>query len=351
MSAVLRLRDRVDVEVVVLAAEHEPAYARFVEEHPAALISYTLAYRDLLVDLLGCRPRYAVALRHEAVVGVLPLMSLAGEAGTVLNSLPYFGSNGGPLTSDAGARDALCAWYDREAQADDVAAATVVTSPVAAFGARVVHDFVDLRIAHVTPLAGDGEPEARIRTMIAGSARRNVAKAQRCGVEVAVENDSFGDLEALHRRRMAAIGAPVKAPAFFTAVRSHFRAGTDFDLYVARIAGEPVAALLVFFCAGSVDYYVPAFSPEHRSCQPLAAILMQAMSDAVRSGRARWNWGGSTRTQSSLQRFKAKWGGVAHEYRYETMLKDRALLHARPQDILAAYPGFYVLPFSCLTGN
>ena len=351
MTAVLRLRDRVRTEVAALSAEHELAYARFVEGHPGALISYTLGYRDLLVDLLGCRPRYAVALRDDAVVGVMPLMSLTGQAGTVLNSLPYFGSNGGPLAADALACEALCTWYEREARADDVAAATVVTNPGTAREVRIAHDFVDLRIAHVTPLGGPGDPEARLLAMIAGSARRNVAKARRCGIEVAIENDGFGELEALHRRRMEEIGAPAKATAFFVAVPSHFRAGVDFDLYVARLGDEAIAALLVFFCGGSVDYYVPAFSPAHRSQQPLAAILIKAMSDAARDGRARWNWGGSTRSQHSLQRFKAKWGGVAHEYRYETKINDRALLRARPHDILTAYPGFYVVPFSCLAGS
>ena len=349
MTAPLRIGDSAGVEVVALSEEHEPAYARFVEAHPAALISYTLGYRDLLVDLLACRARYAVALREDAVVGVMPLMSLDGEAGTVLNSLPYFGSNGGPLTSDAAASEALCAWYERQARGGGVAAATVIGNPLAPRDTSVAHDLVDVRIGHVTPLAGAGEPEARIRALIAGSARRNIAKAQRCGVAVAIENDGFAELEALHRESMGAIGAQVKTPAFFAGVRRRFRPGQDFELYVARIGDDPVAALLVFFCAANVDYYVPALSPTHRDRQPMAAILVAALSDAARAGRAQWNWGGSWPTHESLQRFKAKWGGVAHEYRYATTLNDRGLLHARPQDLLAAYPGFYVLPFSCLT--
>jgi len=336
------------VEVAGLAAWREQDYTNFVAAHPAALISYTLAYRDMLVELLGCEPRYAVALREETVVGVMPLMSLEGERGTVLNALPYFGSNGGPLADDAEADEALGAWYAAEARAEGVLAGTVIANPLAQRDMQIAGDLDDMRVGHVTPLAGDGDAQARISAAIDGSARRNVAKAQRCRTRVTIDNDAFEHLESLHRRSMEAIGAQVKDHAFFTAVARHFRAGTDFDLYVAHTEEEAAAALLVFYCGATVDYYVPAVSPEHRSEQPMAAILLQAMTDAAQRGFAHWNWGGSWPRHEGLQRFKAKWGGVRREYRYATTLNDQAVLSARPKEILAAYPGFFVVPFSSL---
>jgi len=340
----------VTLQVVPLTADREQAYSAFVEAHPAALISYTLAYRDLLVELLGCSPRYGVALRDDVVVAVMPVMSLDGDRGLVLNALPYFGSNGGPLAADAAADEALRAWFVAEAQAEGVLAATVIDNPLARPSASPTGDLCDVRVGHVTTLTGEGEPHARIRAAIDGSARRNVAKAQRCGTRVAVENDQRGldELQSLHRRSMEAIGVQVKEPRFFAAVARIFRSGTDFDVYVARIEEEAVAALLVFYCGRTVDYYVPAVDPEYRSEQPMAAILVQAMSDAAGRGFAHWNWGGSWPSNESLQRFKAKWGGVRCEYGYATTLNDRDVLDARPEDLLAAYPGFFVVPFSYL---
>ena len=338
------------VEVARLTADREPAYTDFVAAHPAALISYTLAYRDLLVELLGCESRYAVALRDGAVAGVIPLMSAHGAWGTVLNSLPYFGSNGGPLAHDAEAAEALRGWYGAQARADGVVAGTVVANPLMDATDTVAPgaDLEDVRVGHITPLAGTVDARERILAAIDGSARRNVAKALRCGTRVAIDNDGFAQLESLHRRSMEAIGAPVKAPAFFAAVARHFRAGEDFDIYVAHIEDEAVAALLVFYCGLTVDYYVPAVSPEHRSEQPMAPILLQAMTDAAERGFAHWNWGGSWPSHESLQRFKAKWGGVPREYRYATTLNDRDVLSVRPEEILAAYPGFFVVPFTSL---
>lgn len=83
----------------------------------------------------------------------------------------------------------------------------------------------------------------------------------------------------------------------------------------------------------------------------MAAILFQALTDAARRGMTQWNWGGSWPSHESLQRFKAKWGGEPHEYRYTTKLNDHAILRASPDEILAAYPGFFVVPFASLEGT
>ncbi len=48
------------VQVAILSAEREAAYGSFVADHPDAQISFTLAYRDLLVELIGCQARHAV---------------------------------------------------------------------------------------------------------------------------------------------------------------------------------------------------------------------------------------------------------------------------------------------------
>lgn len=336
------------VDVIELCSEREAAYSRFVDDHPAALISYSLAYRDFLTELLGCRARYAVALRGDDVVGILPLMSIDGALGTVLNSLPYFGSNGGVLAVEPEAHTALLGWYADQARADGVMAATIIANPLASGEPEAAHHAVDLRVAHVTALASGGEPESHIWDSIDSSARRNIKKAQRVGTRVAIENTNFEDLQTLHKRSMDAIGAQVKAPEFFSGVQRHFRPGEDFDVYIGRIDGEPVGALLIFYCGTSVDYYVPAASPDHRSEQPMAAVLLEAMTEAARRGYARWNWGGSWPTHESLQRFKAKWGGVPAEYRYTTTINDERVLDARPDALLAAYPGFFVVPFSAL---
>ena len=342
-----RIARPMTIQIVSLSPDREPAFAQFVQSHPKALISYKLPYRNFLVELLGCQARYAMAVRNEEIVGVLPMMVMQGSYGPVLNALPYFGSSGAPLVTEAGAAELLMDWYVSEAEASGVAAATMIGNPLAP-GPTPPHEYSDHRIAHVTTLTGEDEPASRILALIDPSARRNVHKAQRCGTEVTIENDAFEELEALHRASMEAIGAQVKSRAFFEGVPRHFQPGIDYDLYVGRIGKSPAGALLIFYCGKTVDYFMPAASPEHRSSQPMAAILLQAMAEAARRGYTTWNWGGSWPTHESLQRFKAKWGGEPSEYRYATKVANPALLKATKEELLAQYPGFFVVPFHSL---
>jgi hypothetical protein len=329
------------VTVIELSSEWEGCWERFVAEHPAGLLYHSLRYRDLLIALLGCRQRYALACRGDVVEGVMPLLVADGTYGEVLNSMPYFGSPGGALTTTSEAAEALLAWYAEKVNAASVAAATVVTNPFDPGVPLPAHDLRVTRVNHTTMLDGD----ATLRDLVRPSARRNVTKALRAGVTVAVENGSLDAVRALHQESMRAKGAVLKSDAFFAAVPRHLRPADDYEVYVARLNGTPLAALLVFHFGGTVEYFVPATDSRYRSLQPLAAILWQAMTEAIARGARRWNWGGSPPGHETLMRFKAKWGGEPRAYSYAIKLNSDEVAAAAPEKLLAAYPGFYVRPF------
>jgi lipid II:glycine glycyltransferase (peptidoglycan interpeptide bridge formation enzyme) len=127
-----------------------------------------------------------------------------------------------------------------------------------------------------------------------------------------------------------------------------FEAGRDWDVYVARVDGTVAAALLLFYFGGTVEYFTPAVEVRFRQLQPLAAVLDRALADAAERGLARWNWGGTWLTQTSLHRFKRKWGAEEAEYRYHTQLNDRSLLEATPEELRERFPHFFVVPFAAL---
>ncbi len=341
------------MRVLRLAPEWEDDYERFLLSHPDALVYYSLRFRNLLMDVLHCRPCYAIAVENRSVSGVLPLMGSEGRYGTVLNSLPYFGSNGGILAQNETAREALDEWYQQMVAQTSVAASTVVANPLGPDRVPVVHDLVSERAGHVTYF-GDSRvesPDRQVWAAIDSSARRNVKKAWQHSVAVTTENDNLNDLAMLHRKSMALTGAPAKDESFFEALPTHFRPGLDYAIYVARIEGQPVGALLLFYYAETVDYYMPALHPAYRSLQPMAAILYRAMLDAVARRCRRWNWGGSGMGHESLIRFKQKWGGQARVYQYWTKVNNREVLSTTPAIISQEYPGFFVFPFSRLAAS
>jgi hypothetical protein len=84
--------------------------------------------------------------------GVLPVLSKDGPLGRVVNSLPYYGSHGGPLASTPAVESVLVEAYNELARSDAVAAATMVGNPLAASPPcrDVVHTLTDHRIGQFT---------------------------------------------------------------------------------------------------------------------------------------------------------------------------------------------------------
>jgi CelD/BcsL family acetyltransferase involved in cellulose biosynthesis len=337
------------IEVEPLTPAAEPAYRDFVAQAPGALVYHSLAYRDLLVEHLGCRQEYLVASEGGDVRGVLPLLWTGDAQARVYNSLPFYGSHGSALADCRAAATALVAAYDERATAPGTLAATMVANPfLDGQPPEPAHTLTDERISQVTDLPGPPGEEEALMGLIDASARRNVRKAQRTGIVAAPDAERLGVVAAIHRTNLEALGGLPKDESFFAAIPRHFAAGTDYDVYVARLDNTVVAGLLLFYFNGTVEYFTPAVDHDHRSEQPLALVLVEAMAAAARRGCRRWNWGGTWTTQDGVLRFKRKWGAREGRYRYYVQVNDDALLDARPEELRARFGHFYVVPFSAL---
>lgn len=328
-----------------------PAWDAFLAAHPAGLLYQSSRYRALLADLLEAEDTALVTTDATgAITGVLAWQAKSHAGRTVLNALPYYGSNGAPLTDHPAALALLVdAWHDASAP-DRCSAATLVPNPFAPLqpdAPRATHQ--DDRIAQFTPLTPtDADPEALL-ARFDPAARRNVRKAQREGVTVHQDPDALGFLEQVHRDNMTAIGGLPKSPRFFQLLPRHCRAGQDYHVWVARdTAGTPLAALLAFPFGQAVEYFTPAVVEETRTLQALPAIVAHAMGYYAAAGLARWNWGATWPTQDGVYRFKKKFAAEELPYRYAVQVHDPALLRETRAALLDAFPGFYVLPFAAL---
>lgn len=327
------------VSIEPWSAGREAEIAALVAGHPEGLVYYTPAFRRYLLAVAGGECRSRLAIEAGRVTGVLPLLALPGPYGVVLNSLPFFGSNGGILSVSTAAQSALLAEYDR--MAAEVAVATWISHP---FMDTVTprHTLTDERIAQWTTLGG-----AELPAGIEASARRNVQKARAEGVTVREDHSALPFLEATHRENMAAIGGRAKPASFFASLQV-MTAGRDWRLHVAERAGQPVAALLTFEAATTVEYVMPVVIESARTLQPTAAILGAAMADAAARGFTRWNWGGTWLTQEGVYRFKRKWGADERRYQYYITLNDLTLRARTAADLAAAYPWYFTLPYASL---
>jgi hypothetical protein len=338
--------------VTPLTAELEPAYEQFLQGCEAGLLYYSLKYRAFLVDLLDATASYWVALRGDRVIGALPVMTRDGPLGAVVNSLPYFGSHGGVLGRDPEAAHGLYRCYAAASEAPGVIAATLIGNPLAPVDESLVRfDLVDERVGQIVSLEPLRGPDpGPYWSDVDGSARRNVQKARASGITVRLDNGALDFVRTCHQANMAAVGRRSKADRFFTLIPRHFVPGTDFNIYIAERFGVPIAALLLFYYNRTVEYFTPVITAAYRSLQPMALLVYSAMVDAAVHGYTRWNFGGTWPDQHSLYRFKRKWRGIDHPYRYYTRVRDRAILVATPEELAAAYDDFYVVPYHALRG-
>ena len=325
-------------------------YEAFLMARSETLLYQSWRYQSLLLDLLGCRQQSLLVMdSHENVLAALPLMAMDGPMGTVLNSLPFYGSNGALIGEDEAARAELLIAYRKMVQVPGMAASTLIENPLAPGGADgLVYDLVDNRIGQLTPLPPAGDHEVILMRSFHYKTRNMVRKAKKLEVRVIVDNDAIPFLLSVHEENMREIGGLAKSKRFFDVLPQHFRQDQDYRLYVANLEDKPVAAVLVFFYNRTVEYFMPVVRKEYRDSQALSAAIFHAMCDAAVQGYAWWNWGGTWPSQDGVYRFKSRWGTQDLPYRYFTSVHNLEILKADPAELLAAYPSFFTVPFSAL---
>lgn len=338
------------MRVTLLESAYEAAYDTFVAHQPQALLYHSRKYIDFLIALLSCEQMTLMAINDAGqITGVLPLLAKNGPLGKVINSLPYYGSNGGCLSSDFNSRHALISHYQTMLSNDAIAAATIVENPFDRLDpATIQHDFTDERIGQFTPIHYDANHADRLMDSFHYKTRNMIRKAEKLGVRVTIENDQLAFVHQIHSENMLEIGGQPKSTNFFKLVPHHFQPTTDYRIHIARLDGEPVAAVLCFYFNKTVEYYTPVVRKEHRETQALSAAIFSAMTQASKEGYRWWNWGGTWLTQEGVYRFKKRWGTADYPYRYFTNLGNRDILKLKPVKILAEYSSFYTVPFSML---
>lgn len=350
------------MQVEKLSPALEQQYREFVQSDPCNLIYSSLEYRDFLVRAVGGKPTYLMALEDSGrVAGVLPYFELeAPGIGTVINSLPWYGSHGGCLVGGSAASQArrlLLETYRSQVEAANVVTATLTLSPqeeerAADYKAVLRHSVEDNRIGQMTPLPVQSDAvESELEAILLQKTRNLVRKARKQGFVLRErdDDDAWRFLFDTHVENLSAIGGRSKPWAHFVAMREALPERSR-RLLLAELDGEPVAAVLLLYFNRTVEYVTPVIKHEYRSMQPLSFLIWNAMLDAVREGYRWWNWGGTWITQTSLHHFKAGWGAIDCPYRYCVVASESglaALRHDR-QRVADAFPFYYVYPFDQL---
>jgi hypothetical protein len=183
-----------------------------------------------------------------------------------------------------------------------------------------------------------------------GQKTRNlVRKSLRQGFDRTTDDsdEAWRFLHEVHTENMTAIGGRIKPWEHLEALRRCIPAN-ERSLSIARLDGEPTAALLLLHHGTMTEYFIPVARQSFRSQQPLSFLIHQAMIDGVARGDDRWNWGGTWPSQHSLHHFKRGWGAVDHHYAYLGHCSDvgrELLATGGVKDVAPACPWYFLFPF------
>ncbi|MFC1936386.1 peptidoglycan bridge formation glycyltransferase FemA/FemB family protein [Chloroflexota bacterium] len=354
------------ISVDILRQEDYIDFEEFVKLSDSSLIYTSIKYKNFLEKILvNSKSDYLIAREGSQLVGALPTFTIHNKKyGNVLNSLPFYGSNGGIIVSPKISNTAsvikiLVEEFNTLAISNEVSTSTLITNPLDKNSALIQgilpHSYTDMRIGQIKMLPSSSLMANNIEDTLMNSyhkkTRNSIRKALKSDLLIS-HSDSLKDLQKLsdfHNQGIKKIGGISKPWNVFLAIRESFEYNIDYRLYLAQKENKIISALLVFYYHKTAEYFTPATDPEYRIYQPMSLLIHTAMEEAAKRNCLYWNWGGTWMTQENVYKFKSRWGTEDHRYYYLIQKYDNRLQEMTKEKLLKEYPNYYVLPFSELT--
>jgi FemAB-related protein (PEP-CTERM system-associated) len=275
------------------------AWDRYVDRHPDASGYHLWDWRRVFAGVFGHETPYLAATRHDALVGVLPLVAFQSAIfGRFLVSLPFV-NYGGVL-------------------ADDQAIAVALVEHAGSLARRMRARHVELshrerRFENLTPkqhkvaMVRALPPTAdELWTTLDRKVRNQVRKAEKSGLTAVIGGaELLPEFYAVFARNMRDLGTPVYSPRLFATVCEVFpdRAAT----VVVRHEQRPVAAAVTWRWRQRVEVPWASSLREFNSLAPNNQLYWTILQRAIAVGAAELDFGRSTPNEGTYH-FKKQWG-------------------------------------------
>jgi hypothetical protein len=317
---------------------------------PSLLGYHTSAYMIALTEVLHDNPLYLVAFFEEKVAGFLPLRWCHGMLGIVINGLPFFGPNGGPVLTTVGffhAENTVTALCNALHEiANDLDAVSVALYTPFLYDSAILQlafkpDRVIERFTQYLAI-----PDAPIKWPT--RSRRAVTRAQK--KDCLVRSGTIEDLKELleiYKENCTAAHIPLKPDEYFYQIVNNLCETGIARFTLAECDGSIAACLITIQCAKTISYNVPCSRIKERTIQANSMLIDEAVHHAQKLGYKYWNWEASPSREHPVYEFKRNWGAIESNYyimlRYPKGLKSFKNITA--QEIASSYPYYFVKPF------
>lgn len=337
-------------EILMRSQLNPISYIDLVNNSGSALIYTDLNFLDGIAKYTNSQLFFSVESDGERYLAALPFCLYDGALGPIINSLPFYGSNGGIIKrkSDKQTSSPLLDALFEFAKVNRCISLTLIESPLQPLDPEEHHrfNFFDSRIG----LFNYFKPKMNVNDLIKefqDPRPRNIRKAEKEGVFVVESRslDSINFLAQTHIENITAIGGLPKTSEFFVNFLKDLST-SKWVILDAVYQDERVASLLLLYNTNAIEYFTPVTVERYRSLQAQSLLIFSGMLFAISQGINIWNWGGTWHSQQGVYDFKRKWGSVESNYTYFCAVMDSSVLERESQELLLLYPNFYVVPFS-----
>jgi serine/alanine adding enzyme len=282
----------------------------YVEKHPKGLASHLPQWREVLVKSLHHRPYYLFARDERGrLCGLLPLFQIRSWLmGNRLVSIP-FSPVCGPI---ADSPDIEISLVDAAKELND----------------KLKSRYLEIRMDKETDLKLTlnsyfytyilelTDPQKTWKKFDAKSVRWAITKAKKEGVTIRKTSDlkDLGFFFKINLRTKKRLGVPGHPFIFFRNIFSEAERFTT--LYIAELAGKPIAGIICFNFKDTVEYAYAASDKNSLKYHPNNLLVWQSIQDNYNQGYRYYDFGRTSPDDEGLSQFKKRWGTTQNKLYY-----------------------------------
>lgn len=344
------------MQIKILKETYERDYDLFLKESKNSLFYHSLKYKRFLESVLSKSiARYFLLFENKKIIAALPFFLIKTKKGNVLNSLPFFGSNGDIIYKDNIEEKHflyIFTFLENFIKKNNIFSTLIIPNFLnneskAQFYFN--HNLRDARISQITYLPKNIKKNIKdsdfLNLFKSKSLKRNISiKKENFNIKIDNSLENFEQLFKLHKKNSITKNRLFKKWYVFKSIRKNFIEKIDYNIYCIKNNHELIAGLLVFYYKHFVEYYLPVTNSKYDKFQLMEKIILQAMKEAVKNKYSIWNWGSTWENQKGVFQFKNRWNANNSVFHY--MIKTSLDINKIDKsETLSNFKYFYVIPF------
>lgn len=302
------------MRVVEYSNAIEPAWDRYVLQHPHATLFHMTTWKRAIERTFGYQARYLAAEQDGEIAGVLPLFLVSNPLmGKTLISTP-FASYGGILAGDEEARISLLNAATRLAHEKRVQYLELrEQQPYEDSGFYTKKLYVNFKC----PI--DPNPEQQM-ARLPKDTRYMIRKAVKGGLRTTRGNHQLDVFYEVYAHSVRNLGTPVFPRGFFRTLLEELR---DLaEITIVWSGKSAVAGTMCFHFQGSICPYYAGSTSQGRKCAANNFIFWHLIEDGAKRGIGVFDFGRS-KLGTGSHVFKSKWNMEESSLPYRYYLVER----------------------------